>query len=188
MARSRRTPTAHFAVAAGIVLALWFLTLIASGAPWFVVTVFWLIVGSAITFWVLRDAHNDLSRSKAILDSALRRNEADLYHVRAARFAELEEIQDEGACYAFEIDADRIVFIAGQEFYAGAKFPSLDFSLVYVLDERGETVEMFIDKRGAKTAPAMKIPAAKKRELEIPDHLVTRVGRIDDLEVMLGRS
>ena len=31
---------------------------------------------------------------------------------------------------------------AGQESYEGAKFPSLDFSLVYVLNERGNTVDI----------------------------------------------
>lgn len=70
------------------------------------------------------------------------------------------------------------MFIAGQEFYAGARFPSLDFSLMYVLDERGEAVDMLIDKRGAKAVPARTIPAVMKRELDIPDHLETRIGRI----------
>jgi hypothetical protein len=65
-----------------------------------------------------------------------------------------EEIEDEGACYAFELEGGRVVFVAGQEFTESARFPSLDFSLVYPLVEQGRPVEMFIEKRGGKAAPA----------------------------------
>jgi hypothetical protein len=58
------------------------------------------------------------------LESALRRNAADVYDVRAIAFAELEEIEDEGACYAFELEGERIVFITGQEFYEAPAFPA----------------------------------------------------------------
>ena len=119
------------------------------------------------------------------LESALRRSEADVYDIRASAHAVFEEIEDEGACYAFELEGGRVVFVAGQEFYEGARFPSLDFSLVYPLDEHGQPVEMFIEKRGGKTAPARRIPAAVKKSLNIPDHLELRAGRIDDLEGLL---
>jgi hypothetical protein len=102
-----------------------------------------------------------------------------VYDIRARAFAQFEEVEDEGACYAFELEGDRLVFITGQEFYEGARFPSLGFSLVYVLDERERTVDMFVDKRGAKTAPAKTISAASKQALDIPEHLEVRSGRID---------
>ena len=84
------------------------------------------------------------------LESALRRNTGDVYDIRATSFAEIEEIEDEGACYAFEMENGLVAFIQGHEFYDSARFPSLDFPLLYVLDETGHTVEMLIDKRGAK--------------------------------------
>ena len=121
-------------------------------------------------------------------ESALRRNAADVYDVRARLFAELEEIEDEGACYAFELDDGRIAFIQGQEFYESARFPSLDFSLVYVLDEADQSVDTLIDKRGAKAAPARRIPAAVKQRLDVPDHPEVRKGRIADLEDILATS
>lgn len=120
-----------------------------------------------------------------LVESALRRNEADVYDIRASSHAVFDEIEDEGACYAFEIEGGRLVFVAGQEFYEGARFPSLDFSLVYPLDGHGQPVEMFIEKRGGKTAPSRRIPAALKKSLNIPDHLELRAGRIDDLEALL---
>ena len=169
-------------------LVLWLWTILASDASWFVVTAFWLIVGGAITLWVRRDmgAHGRHFEGMARgLESALRRNAADVYDVRATAFAELEEIEDEGACYAFEIEEGRLAFIQGQEFYESARFPSLDFSLVYVLDEAGRTVEMFIDKRGARAAPVKRIPSAIKQRLDVPDHLEVRAGKIDNLEDIL---
>jgi hypothetical protein len=173
------------------VVVLWVATVLASDAPLWVVTAFWLIVGGGIMLWVRRDLRADAGHAAATvrgLESAQRRNAADVFEVRARSFAEFEEIEDEGACYAFEVEGGQLVFIAGQEFYAGAKFPTLDFSLVYVLDERGEAVDMLIDKRGAKAVPARTIPAVMKRELDIPDHLETRIGRIDDIEDGLRRS
>jgi hypothetical protein len=190
-ARSSRASTGVLLTAAATVLVLWILTVLASDAPVAVVTAVWLIVGGGITLWVRRDLRADAGQAAATirgLESALRRNAADVFDVRARSFAEFEEIEDEGACYAFELEGGHLVFIAGQEFYGGARFPSLDFSLVYVLDEDGAAVDMLTDKRGAKAVPARTIPAAVKRELDMPDHLETRFGRIDDVEDGLRRS
>ncbi len=182
---ARRTSRRYVPVVGGTVFALWLWTILASDSPRIIVTLFWLIVGGGIAFWVRRDIRRNMGQVEQRLESALRRNTAEVYDVRASSFAELEEIDDEGACYAFEIEADRLLFIAGQEFYAGARFPSLDFSLVYVLDEDGRTAYMFIEKRGAKAAPARRISAAVKRRLELPEHLEMRTGTIEKLESLL---
>ena len=190
-ARGRRARTVAVPIAGGVVLVLWVWTILATDAPWFIVTAFWLIVGGALALWVRRGMRTDERRLAGMardLESALRRNAADVYDVRARSFAEFEEIEDEGACYAFELDDDRLVFITGQQFYESARFPSLDFSLVYVLDEAGQAVDMLIDKRGAKATAVRRIPAAVKQRLDLPDHLEARVGRIADLEGSLGPS
>jgi hypothetical protein len=187
-ARSRRLPRSTLLVGGAILAALWLWTLVASDASWATVSAFWLVAGGAIMWWVRRDMRGDQRQLDAIvlsLESALRRNAADVYDVRAIAFAELEEIEDEGACYAFELEGERIVFITGQEFYESAGFPSLDFSLVHVLDEHGPAVDMLIDKRGAKVAPARIIPAVVKRALVVPDHLEVRRGTLADLETIL---
>jgi hypothetical protein len=189
--RGRRASTVSLPITGGGVFVLWLWTMLASDAAWFVITGFWIVVGVAIALWVRRDLGkhgrhlDDMAQG---LESALKRNAADVYDVRARAFAELEEIEDEGACYAFELEGDRLAFIQGQEFYQSARFPSLDFSLAYVLDEGGRSVEMFIAKRGAKVAPAKRIPAAIKQRLDIPEHLEMRVGTIRDLESILDRT
>jgi hypothetical protein len=190
-AGGQRASAKSLRIAGSTILVLWLLTLVASDASWPIVTAFWLVVGSGITLWVRRDIRKDavhLEEMAGRLESSLRGNLADVYEIRANSFVEFQEIEDEGACYAFELDGNRFVFITGQEFYAGARFPSLDFGLVYVLDQRGETVDMFIDKRGAKARPARTIPADVKRQLELPGHLEVIVARLSELESCLRPS
>ena len=131
--------------------------------------------------WVGRDmrAHaQQFAATGNALRSALAANTAEVYDVRARAFIEFEEVEDEGACYAFELDGARLVFVAGQEFYPGARFPSLDFSLVYVYDETGRRVDMLIDKRGARATPARIIPTAIAKEIKRL-HLEVRPGTVE---------
>jgi hypothetical protein len=189
-ARGRRASSAGLAAAGAVVFALWLATLLASDAPWLVITAFWLAAGGAIAFWAHRDVARHGREVQAMvqgLESALRRDTADAYDVRASAFAEFEEIEDEGACYAFEMEGGRLAFISGQEFYEASRFPSLDFALVYILDERDRAVDMVIDKRGTRAMPARRIPSAVKEELDMPEHLELREGTLDDLERLLAQ-
>lgn len=173
----------------GVIAVLWLLTLAASDAPWLVVTLAWFGIGTGILLWVRHDLTKDLRQLTQIrraYESAMRRNEARVYDIRATSFVEFEEVEDEGACYAFAIDGDRLVFVTGQQFYPQAKFASLDFSLVYFLDEGGRTVGEVIEKRGPKTSPARIIPAAAKLTLPIPEHLQVVRGSVDGIEEALG--
>ena len=95
------------------------------------------------------------------------------------------EVEDEGACFAFDLGGGRIAFVSGQELYPVAGFPSLDFSLVYVLDEQGQAVDMLIDKRGPGASPVRTIPAATKWTLDIPESLSVMDGALDELEDLL---
>jgi hypothetical protein len=181
-ARGARARTGWIPIAAVVIIVLWLLTILASDAPWMIITVFWLVIGGLIALWVARDMRKHASQfgdMAAGLQSALVANAADVYDVRARAFVEFEEEEDEGACYGFEIDGPRLVFISGQEFYPGARFPSLDFSLVYIVDEAGRTVDMLFDKRGARAKPARTIPARDR--LARPEHLEVRKGGIETL-------
>ena len=185
-ARARRGRAVATPITAGVVVVLWAATMVASDAPRLVVTGFWLLFGVGLALWMRRDAGRDARSFDAIaagLKSALKVNTADVYDVKARAFVEFEEIEDEGACYTFELPDNRLVFITGQEFYESAKFPSLDFSLVYVLDEAGQAVDMVIEKRGPKARPAKTIPASAKKDVEMPEHLEVREGTLDDLDL-----
>lgn len=171
-----------------IIFALWLVTLFASNVSWLIVTSFWVVVGVGILLWVRHDLRKDFGAFRDMqrgYESALRRNEAEVFEVRATAFAEFEEVEDEGAYYAFQLDGGRLVFVAGQEFYPQAKFPSLDFSLVYFLDERGGAVDMSIKKRGSLALPARTIPPATKKKLELAEHLEVVDGEIERVEELL---
>jgi hypothetical protein len=187
----RRASTIYLPITAGLMGLLWLWTILASDAPWLVVTAFWFAIGAGIALWTRRDMRTHAAQLEGMahrLESALTRNEADVYEIRAGSFAVLEEVEDEGACYAFQLEGDQLVFIVGQEFYEAARFPSLDFSLVYPLDEHGNTVDMFIEKRGDRAKPAKAIPSAVKERLDVPQHLEMRKGTVDNLEAVLGQT
>lgn len=186
--RVSRGPKAAL-TSAVVVAILWILTLLASDVSWPIVTAFWLVVGAGLYLWVRRDLMKDLDVLREMsrrYESARRRDEVEVFDVRSSGYAELEEFEDEGACYAFQIDDVRLVFVAGQEFYPQARFPSHDFSLVRILDERSQPVEMVIEKRGPQAAPARVIPAATKLRLEIPEHLEVIEGRLEQIEDLLS--
>lgn len=139
-----------------VVGVLWFLTLLASDVAWPLVTVFWLVLGGLIYLWVLRDLRKELGHLPEMVSSmegVLRRDEVESFDVVAEGYAELEEVEDEGACYGFDLGDGRIVFLVGQQFYPSARFPSLDFSVVYPLDESGRSADMWIEKRGDAVPP-----------------------------------
>ena len=98
---------------------------------------------------------------------------------------EFQEIEDEGACYAFQVEQDKIVFVTGQDFYSGPKFPSTDFSITSIIGTKGDLVHLLIDKRGEKLRPIRTISAEIKQHLRIPEHLEIVTGRLEDLEKIL---
>ena len=184
--RGRRASSRGVWAGIAAIGVLWALTLLASDAPPLTVTAFWLVAGGLIVAWVARDLRADgrtLDGIAAGHESALRRNLADVYDIRASAFLAFEEIEDEGACYAFHLTGtDGMVFLSGQELYEEARFPSLDFSLVFPLDEADRRVAMLIDKRGARATPVRVVPAAVKERLAIPEDLRIVAGPLDDLE------
>ncbi len=96
-----------------------------------------------------------------------------------------EEQEDEGARYAFQV-GDRIVFVAGQDFYPSAKFPNSDFSLVEITDSRGTLVEMIIDSAGKKLQPIRTIAAELQSKFRIPEHLQILQGKLEDIDRLLA--
>ncbi len=115
----------------------------------------------------------------------MRRNQAHVIRIQSDQMVEFEEREDEGACYAFQV-GDRIVFVAGQDFYPSAKFPNSDFSLVEITDSRGALVEMVIDTAGKKLQPIRTIAAELHSKLRSPEHLQSLQGRLEDIDRLLA--
>jgi hypothetical protein len=161
-------------VAGGVCGALWILSLLATDDPWWVITLVWIGVGALIGFWVWRNAERDAVYVRDMargLHSALDRDEADVFDFHSRAYIEFEEVEDEGACYGFDLGDGTVAFVVGQEYYPQARFPSLDFSLVYPLDTDDNAVHMLIEKRGPRAKPVRVVSRDVKCELEIPEHL-----------------
>ena len=192
-ARALRTrqagPRRLVLLTAAVVGLLWVVTLLGSDAPPWVITLFWLIIGSGLVLWLWREERGNAAhiRTQAQqLESAIQRAEAEVFDFAARGFVEFEEVEDEGACYAFDLGNGTLAFVVGQQFYPASQFPSLDFSLVYPLDGSGDSADELIDKRGPKATPVRVIPGSVKLRLEIPEHLALIRGSVEQIEEALA--
>jgi hypothetical protein len=158
-------------VSAGICGVLAFLTVLASDAPVGLIVLFWLVMTVLFTAWIGWPWRRLMRSQVPVLDGALRANHAVETRIRAARVVEFEEVEDEGACYAFEIEPGTCVFIVGQEFYEDDDFPNTDFSMVDLLGESGIPATTLLTKAGSKLQPERVVPAAVKNAVELPKNL-----------------
>jgi len=177
-------------LSAGVVIfgPLWVLRVIVAKGRWVLPTAFWLVLAVAISAWTYFSETPKYTAAVRRFEDALRRNEVQEIKIESDAFVELEEIEDEGACYAFQLGSDRIVFVSGQDYYPSARFPNNDFSVIRVFGSQGSLVEEFVEKRGKKLKPRKKISAEIKSQLEIPEHLQVIEGNLDQLESLCTKQ
>jgi hypothetical protein len=119
--------------------------------------------------------------------SVLRRNTALEYRIRSEEVIGWQEWEDEGACWAFQLARNKILFLCGQDFYEAPDFPNDDFSIVKILAE-GEVGQGYgiIETRGRKLTPLRIIPTQTWKEMTYPAHFEIVDGRLTDLETILS--
>ena len=178
-----KTGAASVAVCGVLMIA----TLFASTAPRPLIVVFWLVLAALFTIWIGMPGRRLMVSQIPALENALRTNRARVIRVQSERVVEFEEGEDEGACYAFEHDAARVVFIVGQEFYEDDDFPNSDFSLIEILGGRGTPVDIWLEKTGRKLTPDRVVPANVKWTLELPEHLAVVDVLLDRVEELLPK-
>jgi hypothetical protein len=149
------------------------------------ITGVWFSLGTLLTLWPYFTARRELAGDVDRFEEALRRNQALEVRVQSAEMVEFEEEEDEGACYAFQLNDGRILFISGQGYYPSSRFPNTDFSLANIYDNKGVCIEELIHKRGHKLEPSRTVPASLKSDLSVPEHLQTIEGRLAELEGLL---
>ncbi|HTR27496.1 MAG TPA: hypothetical protein VMI10_26235 [Terriglobales bacterium] len=145
----------------------------------------WIGICELIAVWVFFSAKRESSARLQKLKALSERNEAREIRVQASEVVEFEEIQDEGACFAFQLQDDRILFISGQSYYASKRFPNSDFSLICVYDSEGSLVEEWTRNHGHRLQPIRVVPSDVKAGLSIPDHLEVIHGKLAELEGIL---
>jgi hypothetical protein len=186
-ARKRQAagPRRMLVAMAVVILPLWVLTILTSKL--FVLpTLVWLSLAALIGFWSARDVRESFVARVVPLENALGANGVEEIRVAAAEMVEFEEIGDVGACYAFQVEPDKILIVQGQDYSATRRFPNTDFSIVITQDSNGEPREIGVHKRGAKMAPARVISAETQKRLRFPLHLEVLQGRLADIEGILG--
>jgi len=165
--------------------ALAALTLLVSDASRGVILAFWLALAVLFSLWIGLPGRTGPRRQAALLEAALRHDRARVFRVQSTRVVEFEEIEDEGACYAFDIGEGRILFVQGQEFYPDDDFPNSDFSLATVLGPGNAVVDEIFTKSGAKLDPERRIARDVKDRLTIPDHLEVIDADLGTIEAVL---
>jgi hypothetical protein len=185
--RLRRGPWEALLFMAALGTVLCVLTLLASDTHGSIIVPFW--VTTTLVVWAIAagSARRDLQRDARRLEEALELDRAHVVRVRAEAMIVFEEIEDEGAKLAFQIEEGRVLFLCGQDFYPTKRFPSRDFSLVHIRDREGVLVEMRIENQGEKLRPLRTLPADVGRTLILPGHLETIPAELSNLELALER-
>ena len=186
--RLRSFPKSQWSAGVVIFGLLWASTVIATKGNWLLPTAFWSLLGVAISAWVYSSEKPKYAAAVRRCEDVLRQNEVHEISIRTDALVELEEIEDEGACYAIQLRDHLIVFVSGQDYYPSARFPNTDFSVIRIFDSEKSLVHEFIEKRGSKLRPKRKISAEAKAQLEVPLHLQVIEGDLDELENLLARN
>lgn len=158
---------------------LWFTLLIFAGVGT-------ILFVSVIRSIIRQDKHNR-AMIRAVND-ALQNGTAVEETIKSDRMIEIQELEDEGACYLFEVEDKKLLLLFGQEYYPGPKFPVTDFSLIQIQDSKKNPIEFFIEKRGEKLKPYRTIPAKDRLKQMIPyDQKFIHCG-IDELDEYLAKN
>ena len=162
------------------------ITILASNVHWSIIVVVWLVLALIIGAWLGLSESKRVLRKTERLRASLDAGEVREFHIFATGVVEFEEKEDEGACFAFQVDTNQIVFVSGQEFYSSTMFPNNDFALVEIYTQSGELVDFLIQKNGTKLKPSRIISAETKSKLIVPEHLSVISGTLPELEELLA--
>ena len=158
---------------------LWFTLLIFAGVGTFL----FISVSRSI---LRQDKHN--RAMVCSINEALQNGTVVEEIVKSERMIEVQELEDEGACYLFEVEGKKLLLLFGQEYYPDTKFPSTDFSLIQILDSKKKPVESFVEKRGEKLKPYRTIPAKDRLKRIIPYEQKFINCGIDELDDHLAQN
>jgi hypothetical protein len=145
-----------------------------------------------VIWWVYREQVGERKATAETLFKAIDASTARVVHCRSDRFVAVEEVEDEGADYYFQVEDQLLLHLCGQQYDASERFPSDDFEIVEILDAAGNPTWCDIDTRGRKLTPTKVLRAEIRDPLlnagRYPEDRVLVRGSIDDLEHRLRNS
>ena len=146
------------------------LTLLASDAPSVVIAGFCVGLAVLFTVWTGLPERRAWRARASTIDDALKVNRARVTRIASDRVVEIQEVEDEGACFAFDAGSGRTIVVARQECYSDETFANSDFSILEVLGWAG-AVDVIVTRAGHKVEPERRVSAERKRTLDLPEHL-----------------
>lgn len=157
------------------------------GPAWYYCLLIGLVIAALTSIWPYFGLRRECRREVNLYERVLHRNEARVVRIQSDAMVEFEEQEDEGACYAFQLDSGRVVFLSGQDFYPSARFPNSDFSIVNVHADDGRVIASLIEKNGVKLKPLKKISLSWQLRTRIPENFETIDGDLSGIEEVLSQ-
>jgi hypothetical protein len=165
---------------------LWGLTVIASKLVLWP-TVLWMSFAVAFPLWIGWGEHRSNRARRRGIESALAANRVDEVRVATTEAVALDEIEDLGEAWAFQVEPDRVLFFGPRQALPRG-FPTTDFSYAEILDAAGEIVDVRFKLRGERLEPMRRIPAEDQGGFDLSRDREILPGRLDRLESLLRRS
>ncbi len=144
--------------------------------------------------WVVAEMRYKDRRKKESIAYLINKNLVTVAEVRSGKYIELEEEDDEGVYYLYQLDNDTVFSFGGQDhFYPDDKFPSDHFEIVEGRGMKNEVILFELYNYGRKTLPAAVIKGKEKwKMLERPAYpdphsLTIAKGRLEDFIPAQGR-
>ena len=152
------------------------------------IIVLFLTVASYIGlgFWIVAEQRLKQNRRRKSFNYLKEKNLVTVVQIRSETYFLLEEEDDEGDFYLFQLADNQIFSFGGQDFYENDKFPSNDFEIIEGRGIKNEILILEIDVRGEKIKPAKIISGKQKWDMlaspsyPLPDKLTIAEGRIED--------
>ena len=85
-----------------------------------------------IVLWVRMEERVKSDRAISNIKEALVKNIATVIHCQSDQLIRLDEIEDEGPHYFFQVGDNEILALGGQEYYENDSFPNTDFEIVTI--------------------------------------------------------
>jgi hypothetical protein len=170
-------------VGVGFSAVFWGLTVAASKLVLWP-SVLWGSLAILLPLWIGWDEHRRGEGRRRRLRSALAANRVEEHRVATTEAVALDEVEDLGEAWAFQVEPDRILVLGPrQELPRG--FPTTEFTFAEVRDEDGAILDTRFALRGEPLRPLRRVPAGAQRGLLLPAEFALLPGRLDRLEDLL---
>lgn len=139
-----------------------------------------------IGVWVAGKDYGALRKANKSIEYLKSNNRVTVVSVRADKYYELKEQEDEGVFYLFQLEEDKVLSFGGQEFYPNSQFPNDQFDIVEARGLYNEVLLLEIYTYGSKIAPLLVLEGQQKWDVlssgQYPDpYQMTIVnGKVED--------